>query len=73
MALIQQGTTANQKVLIGTLSSLPGLVDSTEIKPPTLLIVGEVVKLHSKLKWFAPDQVESDTQGVLNQRGQADK
>ncbi|MFO7704215.1 MAG: siroheme synthase CysG [Halopseudomonas sp.] len=74
MALIQQGTTANQKVLIGSLSSLPGLVANTEITPPTLLIVGEVVKLHSKLKWFAPEQVEGEVKGVLNQAaGQTDK
>ncbi|CEA05335.1 Siroheme synthase [Pseudomonas saudimassiliensis] len=52
MALIQQGTTANQMVLTGTLASMPALVEQTEIKPPTLLIVGEVVALREKLKWF---------------------
>lgn len=52
MALIQQGTTSNQKVLTGTLASMPTLVGQTEIKPPTLLIVGEVVSLRDKLKWF---------------------
>ena len=57
MALVQQGTTANQKVLIGTLASMPALVANTPLQPPTLLIVGEVVQLHDKLKWFAPDQV----------------
>ena len=56
MALIQQGTTANQKVLTGTLESIPALVEQTEIKPPTLLIVGEVVSLRDKLKWFETDE-----------------
>ena len=65
MALVQQGTTANQKVLIGTLSTMPDLVANTAITPPTLLIVGEVVNLHGKLKWFAPESVETDTKGVL--------
>ena len=52
IALIQQGTTARQRVLTGTLASMPALVEQTEIKPPTLLIVGEVVSLRDKLKWF---------------------
>ncbi|RHW22655.1 siroheme synthase CysG [Pseudomonas jilinensis] len=65
MALVQQGTTSNQKVLIGTLKTMPQLVENTEIKPPTLLIVGEVVQLHDKLKWFKPEQVESGAGGVL--------
>lgn len=56
MALIQQGTTANQKVLSSTLAEMPGLVEQTEIRPPTLLIVGEVVSLRDKLKWFEADE-----------------
>lgn len=52
IALIQQGTTSSQMVLTGTLASMPTLVEQTEIKPPTLLIVGEVVSLRDKLKWF---------------------
>lgn len=57
IALIQQGTTANQMVLTGTLASMPDIVAGTEIKPPTLLIVGEVVSLRDKLKWFETDIV----------------
>jgi len=72
MALVQQGTTANQKVLIGTLESMPELVKNTPITPPTLLIVGEVVNLHSKLKWFAPEAVEIDTKGVLRSGREAE-
>ncbi|MEH6387742.1 MAG: siroheme synthase CysG [Pseudomonas profundi] len=64
MALIQQGTTMNQKVLIGTLGSMPALVHNTEIHPPTLLIVGEVVSLHERLKWFEPGE-QGQSQGVL--------
>ena len=54
IALIQKGTTPEQKVMIGTLASMPDLFDESEIKPPTLIIVGEVVKLHEKLSWFNP-------------------
>ncbi len=52
MALVQKATTRQQKVLIGTLKSMPGLLEKANIKPPTLIIVGEVVNLHEKLSWF---------------------
>jgi uroporphyrin-III C-methyltransferase/precorrin-2 dehydrogenase/sirohydrochlorin ferrochelatase len=51
-ALVQQGTTRNQRVFVETLATLPTLVEREEIKPPTLIIVGEVVRLREKLKWF---------------------
>jgi uroporphyrin-III C-methyltransferase/precorrin-2 dehydrogenase/sirohydrochlorin ferrochelatase len=51
-ALIQQGTTPEQKVYIGDLDSLPELVRLYEVKAPTLIIVGQVVKLHEKLNWY---------------------
>ncbi|MCK4588085.1 MAG: uroporphyrinogen-III C-methyltransferase [Gammaproteobacteria bacterium] len=52
MALVQKATTRQQKVLIGTLKSMPRLLEKANIKPPTLIIVGEVVNLHEKLSWF---------------------
>ena len=51
-ALVQQGTTRNQRVFVETLATLPTLVEREEIKPPTLIIVGEVVRLREKLRWF---------------------
>jgi siroheme synthase len=56
VALVQQGTTHNQRVFIETLETLPGLLDREEIKPPTIIIVGEVVSLSSKLRWFGDDR-----------------
>lgn len=53
-ALIEQGTTQNQKVHVGNLATLPDLVHQRDVKPPTLIIVGEVVQLHDKLAWFNP-------------------
>ncbi|MBI1425210.1 MAG: uroporphyrinogen-III C-methyltransferase [Gammaproteobacteria bacterium] len=53
-ALVEQGTTQNQRVHLGDLTSLPDIVKREDIKPPTLIIVGEVVSLHDKLKWFEP-------------------
>ena len=51
-ALIQQGTTVNQRVFTGTLGNLPALVAEHEVHAPTLVIVGEVVLLRDKLAWF---------------------
>lgn len=51
-ALIQQGTTRNQRVFTGTLANLPQLVAQHEVHAPTLVIVGEVVTLRQKLAWF---------------------
>lgn len=51
-AVIQQGTTRNQRVFTGTIGDLPALIANEEIQPPALFIVGEVVKLREKLAWF---------------------
>lgn len=51
-ALVQQGTTRNQRVFTGTLGNLPQLVAEHEVHAPTLVIVGEVVKLRDQLAWF---------------------
>lgn len=53
IALVEQGTTPRQRVHTGTLATMPGLVAEVDIKPPTLIIVGQVVKLHATLKWRA--------------------
>ena len=54
-ALIQQGTTPEQRVLTGDLATLPEVVRQGGVKAPTLIIIGEVVRLREKLKWFEPE------------------
>ncbi|WP_089375891.1 siroheme synthase CysG [Methylobacillus rhizosphaerae] len=54
IAIVQQGTTQRQRVVDGTLATLPGLVATAELRAPCLIIVGEVVRLREKLAWFAP-------------------
>ena len=53
-ALIVKGTTEDQEVIIGNLKNMPEIIMERKIGPPTLLIIGDVVKLHNKLKWFNP-------------------
>ena len=51
-ALVEQGTTPRQRVLEGTLETLPGIVRASDVHAPTLIIVGEVVRLRERLQWF---------------------
>ena len=53
-AIVQQGTTQQQRVYTGTLKTLPEIPKHNSIKPPSMIIIGEVVKLHEKLAWFEP-------------------
>ncbi len=59
-ALVQQGTLPGQRVFVGSLNSLPGLIEAHDVQAPTLIIVGDVVRLHRTLQWFRPqDKVEA--------------
>lgn len=49
-ALVEHGTTARQRVRLGTLASLPNLIAGAA--SPSLLIIGEVAALHEQLAWF---------------------
>ncbi|MEI7842157.1 MAG: siroheme synthase CysG [Gallionellaceae bacterium] len=54
IAIVQQGTTQNQRVFTGTLATLPGIAEREQPQAPTLIIVGDVVTLRDKLDWFKP-------------------
>lgn len=51
-AIVSQGTLAEQRVVTGTLDTLPGLVAQGDVRAPTLIIVGDVVRLRERLAWF---------------------
>jgi uroporphyrin-III C-methyltransferase/precorrin-2 dehydrogenase/sirohydrochlorin ferrochelatase len=48
-AIIQQGTLPQQRVLIGSLATLPGIVAGADLHGPTLIVIGEVVALAATL------------------------
>ena len=54
-ALIQQGTTPDQKVYISTLESMGDVVKKEKPSAPTIFIIGNVVTLRNKLNWFQSD------------------
>jgi len=51
-ALIESGTTPRQKVIVATVATLAQAARDAQASPPTLIIIGEVVKLRRKLAWF---------------------
>ena len=52
IAVIHKGTLAEQRIVVGTLRNIVGKVYKAELKPPVILVVGEVVSLREKLEWF---------------------
>jgi uroporphyrinogen III methyltransferase/synthase len=52
VALIQWGTTSSQKTVIGTLQTIVEKARTARIKAPAIIVVGDVVHLRKKLKWF---------------------
>ena len=52
VAVVRWGTRADQTTLVGKLSNITQLVKEKDIKPPAVMVVGEVVKLRDTLKWI---------------------
>ncbi|QGH34314.1 uroporphyrinogen-III C-methyltransferase [Gracilibacillus salitolerans] len=52
IAIIQEGTTANQKVVTGTLQNIVHLVEQHQVKNPAMIVIGEVVKVGEKLQYL---------------------
>jgi uroporphyrin-III C-methyltransferase/precorrin-2 dehydrogenase/sirohydrochlorin ferrochelatase len=50
--IIAQGTTAHQRVITATLATIRRVASEAHLEPPALLVVGDVVALHSTLAWF---------------------
>ena len=57
-ALIQQGTTNTQKEYISILKDMPTVVKKKKPKAPTIFIIGGVVALRDKLKWYSTNVVD---------------
>src|SRR5580698_8843458 len=49
---VRWATRPDQETLVGTLTTLPALIERDKMKPPATIIVGEVVRLREKLNWF---------------------
>ena len=52
IALIQMGTTPNQKTVVSTLQNIERDSVKSGLEPPVVTVIGKTVTLHDKLRWF---------------------
>ena len=52
IALIRNGTEQSQRTISGTLETIVGQVQEANFQPPAVIVVGEVVQLRDRLRWF---------------------
>ncbi len=52
VAVIRWATTPRQQTLVATLGDVVEKVAEAQIKPPAIIVVGEVVSLREELRWF---------------------
>lgn len=63
VAIIEQGTTEKQRTIIGNLETIIDLAAQERIENPAMILVGEVVRLRDKIKWY---EKMLEAEGVLN-------
>lgn len=69
VAVIRWGTYARQRTVVGTLSDIVGLASQADMSPPSVIVVGEVVRLRERLNWHESRPLFG--QGVLVTRPRA--
>lgn len=57
IAIIKDGSLANQKTYTGTLETIINTVKEHNVKSPAVIVIGEVVNLREKMKWFENRQL----------------
>jgi uroporphyrin-III C-methyltransferase len=61
-AVIRWGTYEAQQVVTGTLATIANAVEQARLRAPSLIVIGEVVRLRDELKWFASSAVIDDSE-----------
>lgn len=83
-AVVCQASLPEQRVVTGTLKDLPTIVAAAQLRPPSLIVVGDCVRLRETLSWFEQrplfglrigitrpsDQCDDVAQKVVNLSGQ---
>lgn len=54
VALIHWGTTENQRAITGTLDTIVQRASSDNVKNPSIIVIGDVVRLNKRISWFYP-------------------
>ena len=71
VALVRWGTTSKQETIVGTLDDIVQKVETAGIKPPAVIVVGSVVSLRNKMKWFETSPLFGKRIIVTRARAQA--
>ena len=71
VALIRDGTTPRQYTVVGKLSTIVKKAERAKLKPPVVIVVGEVVNLRDKLAWFDKQPLFGKRVLVTRSRAQA--
>src|SRR5437016_5665816 len=71
VAMVRWGTTGHQQSIEGTLANIAEVAAREKIGPPTVAVIGEVVKLRNKLNWFERRPLFQQRIVVTRARGQA--
>lgn len=69
--LVHRGTTPHQRTLVGTLDDIAVRSEREGFQPPVVIVVGEVVKLRDRLRWFDSQPLFGKRVLVTRSRGQA--
>jgi siroheme synthase len=51
-AIIESGTLQQQRTIIGKIGTIAKMAEEKQIKPPAVIVIGEVANLGRKLAWF---------------------
>jgi uroporphyrinogen III methyltransferase/synthase len=70
-AVIQQGTTPGQKVVVATLATIAEEAAKQEVKAPALVVIGAVAARRAELAWFEDRPLHGHTVVVTRARAQA--
>ncbi|HKK90326.1 MAG TPA: uroporphyrinogen-III C-methyltransferase [Desulfobacteraceae bacterium] len=71
VALVRWGTTSSQETVTGTLDTIVAAVQKANLKPPAVIVVGDVVTLRDQMKWFEKKPLLGKTIAVTRARHQA--
>jgi len=63
-AIIDNGTRANQRVAVGTISDLHEIATRNEMTGPSMIVIGDVVRLRDKLRWFSDHDTATFSMGL---------
>ena len=71
--VLQEGTTARQKMAVGTLDTIVEMVEREGIKTPAITVVGDVVRLADELQWYGGKPLSGKRVLVTGSRSMVDR